>query len=350
MPRVRPGELIRHFRENGLKLLFHEPGNVRDLMRFRDPDRAGRMDFDRMAIDPTSYIAADYRHLASDLVLRVPYRTPHGDRRRTLTLYLLIEHQSEPDDLMVLRVLDYLVQIYKGQVRAWQQHRRTRVGVRLQPVLPLVLYTGERRWPALQRLPQLVEGSEHFAEVVPALQPLFFNLPATPPGELEASAGYLGWVLELIQRRHASLAEYRAQVKRIVGHLEGMPEDERDRWRMLLSYLQALVYHDRPEPERENLRELIVESAQTDPRRRELEIMTRTIADALREEGMRVEAVRSRQQMLAELLRLRFGRVPRAVAQRIRETDNLTRLHGWFTAAATAQSLDEVGIPPPEGR
>jgi len=31
MRRVRPKDIIRHFRENGLKLLLHHSANVRDL-------------------------------------------------------------------------------------------------------------------------------------------------------------------------------------------------------------------------------------------------------------------------------------------------------------------------------
>ncbi len=44
-----------------------------------------------------TYVAADYRHIASDVVLEVPFGTGRG--RETITLYVLIEHQSEPDSL-----------------------------------------------------------------------------------------------------------------------------------------------------------------------------------------------------------------------------------------------------------
>ncbi len=92
MPRVSPEQLIRQFHENGLKLLLYDAANVRDLVTLRDPARAARIDFARLTVDPTSYVAADYRHLCSDLVLKVPYRTRLAGRPRTLTLYLLLEH------------------------------------------------------------------------------------------------------------------------------------------------------------------------------------------------------------------------------------------------------------------
>jgi predicted transposase YdaD len=358
MSRVRPEDFVRHFRENGLKLLLHDPGNVRDLLALRDPARAARCDFARLRIDPTSYVAADYRHLAAALVLRVPYRTRLGGRRRTLTLYILIEHQSEPDALMLLRVLDYLVQIYKGQVRAWDSRHDTRAGFRLQPVLPIVFYTGERPWPTLLRLAELVDGAEEFAEVLPQLQPLFISLPAVPAEELEAAGGALGWVLALLQRRGAAPDDFRALLGRAVEHLEGMAEAERNRWLLLLACIQVMFYHDRPKPEHAGLHEVIVRSVRSDPRRREVEAMAQTIAEALREEGRaegraegrnegRAEgAVSALQAALLTQLRIKFHRVPRATGKVVRATDDLARLNEWLARLVTAASLEDVGIDP----
>lgn len=108
-------EMVRHFQENGMKLLFQTPANVADLFRIGDFASRDRLDFAAMLVDPTAYVTADYRHTASDLVLRVPWRA--GNRKRPLLVTILIEHQSEPDRLMMLRLLEYMVQIWKKQVR-----------------------------------------------------------------------------------------------------------------------------------------------------------------------------------------------------------------------------------------
>ena len=349
--------MSRNFHENGLKLLLHDASNVRDLLTLRDPDRAARIDFARLKIDPTTYVAADYRNLCSDLVLKVPYRTRLDGRRRTLTLYILIEHQSEPDVLMTLRVLEYLVQMYKGQVRAATEGNRTPADFRLQAVLPIVFYTGQRSWEALTPLAELIEGgSEDFADVLPQLRPLFLNLSAVPRTDLEASGGFFGWVLELIRQRHAPADEFRATTGRIVDHLEAMAEVERERWLLCLSYIDAMVYHDRGEIEHVATREVILNAIRSDPRRREVEAMMQTMADVLqekgrkeglqkgREEGMRAEKLQSRKETLVRQLRLRFGRVPRAVKQVIQATDEVARLDAWLDNFVTAQTLADVGI------
>src|SRR5262245_34783408 len=107
MARARVREIIRHFRENGLKKVLERAGNVRELLALVGAPHRDRLDFTRMKVERTTYIAADYRHLTSDLVVTIPLR--RRGQQGTLTLYVLIEHQSEPDALMVLRVLEYLV-------------------------------------------------------------------------------------------------------------------------------------------------------------------------------------------------------------------------------------------------
>ncbi|HEX5273605.1 MAG TPA: Rpn family recombination-promoting nuclease/putative transposase [Gemmataceae bacterium] len=350
MSRVTPDDVVRHFRENGLKMLLHHPGNVRELMTLRDPDRSARMDFTRLTVAKDTFVAADYRHLACDLVVKVPYRTRLGGRRRTLTLYILIEHQSEPDLVMMLRVLDYLVQVYKAQVRsATREGQRLRADFRLDPVLPIVLYTGERGWEAMTTLIELVEGGNaDFAEVVPQLRPLFLNLSATPPAELEAAGGFLGWVLELLRARHGPRDEYSATTDRVVSQLEAMAETERERWMLFLSYIDAMVYHDRPDAEHKRLREIVLNAIRSDPRRREVEAMMKTHADVLREEGRKegrqAEKCESRQEILLSQLRERFGRVPRPVVQVIRTTNDISRLNEWLVKFATAHTLEDMGI------
>lgn len=52
------------------------------------------------------------RRIASDIVLVAPLRRRRGERTaRPVLIYILVEHQSEPDRLMPLRSLDYVVQI-----------------------------------------------------------------------------------------------------------------------------------------------------------------------------------------------------------------------------------------------
>lgn len=82
---------------------------------------------------------------------------------------------------MPLRVLDYVVQIFKYQVREWSKTHRSFARIRLAPVLPVVFYTGTRRWDSVGRLVDLVEIVERFETATPAIEPVFINRPRGRP-------------------------------------------------------------------------------------------------------------------------------------------------------------------------
>jgi hypothetical protein len=239
--------------------------------------------------------------------------------------------------------VDYVVQIFKYQVREWSKTHGSLARIRLYPVLPVVFYTGTRRWDCVGRLVDLVEMGAAFESATPAMAPLFINLPVISAEELEAKGGFFGWVLRLIQQRKSRPREFQRLLNRVVQHLESMPATERLRWLELLSYVMALVYHAREPSEWPGLQNAIEASVQTDEHRQEVFEMRRTIADELKEEG----ATKALQQTLIRLLKRRFGDVPDDVTSMIRGTVDPEQLNAWFDQVVTAETLDEVGIEVP---
>jgi Putative transposase, YhgA-like len=246
MARARIVEMVRRFKDNSLKMLLEDPGNVRDLLRIAGTKTLDRIDFAGLQVERTTFVLRDYRHVEADLVLTAPLRsTPGEPARRRVIIYILIEHQSEPDPLMLLRLLDYITQVFRRQLRLWQKRHRTLRKFLLDPVLPVVFYTGTRTWDSLGELSDLMNEGKLFAEFIPTLAPLFVNLSVLSGQKLEQGGGYFGWVLRLLQQRHARPAEFQALLPRVVQHLETMPGQDRLRWLDLLSFIHAVIYHER---------------------------------------------------------------------------------------------------------
>jgi hypothetical protein len=352
MNRQQIRRLVRHFPENGLKVVLENAGNVRDLLRLLGVRAAERIDFARLRVEPAHFVQRDYRHLESDVVLSAPLRVGRRGRERLLTIYILIEHQSEPDPIMVFRALEYVVQIYRSQVRAWQQEHDSLDDFRFQPVLPVVLYSGTRTWERLARFVELLEGHEELPEgLTPEFLPLFLNVGRVPGEALESEGGSFGLLLRLVQQRRARAEVFEELLRRVVRALEEeLADADRERWLGLLSYLQALIYHERETAEHEPMQRLVADSVQKDPHRREVFDMGKTMAETLKEEGMALgkaqEAAHARQEMLLLQLRERFKRVPEGVVRRVESTEDLEQLKAWIKAFATARRLSDVGIPP----
>jgi len=331
--------MARHFQQNGMKLLLEDPRNVRDLLTLTGHEAIGDIEFDRVRPLPQTFVTRDYRHVEADVVLMAPVRGASG-RRRRVWLYILIEHQSEPDRSMPLRILDYVVQIYRFQARRWDLRHRSRSGLRLQPVFPVVFHTGTRRWERIGGLVDRVEDGGRFRECIPVLDPLFLNLPAIPRERLETEGGFFGWVLELVQGRRERPRPFRRLLVRVTRALESMPDRERLRWLRFLSYIHALVYHERSTAELSELRSRLEASAATDVERQEVARMVKTHAEEVWDE-VRLETFR---ETLIRLLRRRFDEVPEETVAIVQATADLDRLNGWLDLVVTAETLEEIGI------
>lgn len=126
---------------------------IADLLRgyVRQP-WVEHLDFASLERADGHYVTTDLREREDDLIWRVRW-IDGDDGGRWLYIYLLLEFQSTPDAFMALRVMTYLGLLYQDLRKAGQL---TPDG-KLPPVLPLVLYNGERPWRASTEIAELIE-------------------------------------------------------------------------------------------------------------------------------------------------------------------------------------------------
>ncbi len=343
MSEERSRQIVRNFPENGLKRVLSSPGNVRDLLTLARAEMLPRLDFTAMQIDPTTYVTAEYRHVTSDLVLTLPLLpTRKSRRRRRLILSVLIELQMKPDRLMLLRVLEYLVQIWKHQAKLYGDKHRSQASVKLHPVLPIVLHTGSYSWDKLGTLLDLMDDAEVFREFTPAFEPLFVSLPDVTEAELENTGGFFGQVLALVKTREATRTAFAQRLDRTVTKVQEMPSEERPRRMELLSYIDAAVYHWRGRSEHSFLRQRIDAALKDDETRLEMEMIRKTMAQAEAERY----TLEANKRTLVKQLRLRFPPLPAEIEHTIDMSQDADQLAEWLDRFATAQDLDAIGILP----
>jgi len=190
----------------------------------------------------------------------------------------------------------------------------------------------------------LLAGGTDFAALAPVLEPVFVPLRDTPDSQLVTAGGSFGQVLRLVQQRHARGPAFRALLGQVVQTLEGMPDAERLRWLDLLSYIHALVYHEREDAPA--LQQVIEDSVQTDPHRQEIRNMGKSYAEVLKEEGRNEERLKSRRESLLRLIRVRFGDPPAEVVASIDACGDIAQLDAWLDAVGTARRLSAVHFRP----
>jgi hypothetical protein len=134
-------------------------------------------------------------------------------------IYILVEHQSEPDVSMGFRMLFYMTQIWDTQRREWERDDVPKSQWNFRPILPVLFYTGKSSWDtpisikdAMKQLPKPLE------RFVPGHDMLFLNLKATE--KQIACEHSFGWILRVIQQENASTKELVRELNLAIENLK----------------------------------------------------------------------------------------------------------------------------------
>ncbi len=154
--------------DGSYRRLFSHAVMVEDLIRrYVAPPWLDRLDFSTLEMVPAHYVSDELEQRESDVVWRLRYG-PSGD---WFYVYLLIEFQSGVFHFMAIRVLSYIMLLYEDLIR---KKRLTRSG-KLPPVVPIVLYNGDRRWTAPLQVSELIESLPGFRRHLPAFEYLVID-------------------------------------------------------------------------------------------------------------------------------------------------------------------------------
>lgn len=306
--------------------LFIHPQMTAQLVRDFIPEAAAlELDFSRMELVSPKYRARRGARREGDLV----WRLPMGDGG-AVYLYLMLEFQSRSDWWMALRVHTYVGLLWK-QIIA---EKRLRPGSRLPPILPIVLYNGDRPWSAPQELAPLVD--------LPPASPLWFWTPRLRYYLLDEGA----------LRQHA--AERRESLVALLFRLEHCADaDELVRLAgEVVSWFRA---HPDYDPLKDMMRELIFAAASnlSDPTAppplpddlQEIHAMLATRsklwAEKLLADGRAEGKAEGKAELMITLLTQRFGPLSADQDQFVRAAD-APLLDRWTQALFTAPTLDTL--------
>ena len=332
-PEVLP--LVRNFNNNSFRYLFKHGDNIADLVGWQQPKIAPSIDFTKLVVEPDSFITPGFAELESDVLLRAPLQV--GTEACEIQVYLLVEHQSEPEEHAAFRACRYVMQVYDKQEKHWlQTHSNTRE-LRFDPVMPIVFYSGTRSWTEIKKMQQLVHHGALFGEMIPSLEPTFINLHETSTKNLQTEIGTFGWVLWLIQQKRSKQTEFHDVLRQVLARIDPLSEHNPARWQHLLWFVHTLMYHARVGEDRQQALDLVLATVRK-TLQPEVAEMSKSIAEELKEEG----ALEGQRKMLLRQLRLKFKKVPEAIEAEIQATQDSQQLALWFDAVITARSIRKI--------
>ena len=165
-PRVNPeqraplGRLPRGWRKHAIwrdpayNQMFSNPEMIEAIAElFGDEPWAQDIDPKKVRFMPTRHVGSQLEQRYDDLLVRVGYKRPARGRKRRPVTYLLIEFQSTVDPFMAIRLSGQVCLVYHDLTR----DRRSLGGQYLPAIVPILIYTGKRRWTARRGLGKTIE-------------------------------------------------------------------------------------------------------------------------------------------------------------------------------------------------
>ena len=166
----------------------------------------------------TKYITSTYDKRESDIVYKLKGKE----------VFFLVEHQTKVDKLMSYRILEYSLEIIRTRMKSIKG-KIEKVGI--PKVIPLVIYTGQSKWTAKNKLEEVQVEFEHFngIDVITG-----YNLIDIRNEEEAIKEGTAVARMSVIERKNDT-KDIIEMVKRISTHIKD--KDEKQEFAKEIKYL-----------------------------------------------------------------------------------------------------------------
>ena len=121
-------------------------------------DWFGDLDTDSLKKSETTFILQDFRKKEADVV----YEATINNGSQRVIFYLLLELQSSVDYRMPYRLMLYTTEVLRHYYNNSNPKARTRKGFKFPVVVPMVFFSGKRRWTASTNLREMFDGYKRF--------------------------------------------------------------------------------------------------------------------------------------------------------------------------------------------
>ena len=267
-----------------------------------------------------------------------------GDEERWAVVVILLEHQSDTDRLMPLRLILFMVLYWDRQWREWLESSQPRAPLQLRPILPIVFYTGSTAWGSARTIADLLDEPKEFHSFVPRWEPLFRNLSDRSPEELLSTAGEWLKALAVMRAADAEPTAFAEVFEKAVKGIAGLVSQDEVRWHDLMRLLLTWIYWRRPAEEREQLETIAVASQREQSIQTEVGTMASKLGPSTVEKSFNEGALQNARSMLLAMIERKFKSVPESLARQIDSCIEVEKLTAATISAASAERADEITL------
>lgn len=185
---------INNEHDLGYKSILSQKKNFIDFLRnFVKKDWANSVKEENLILIDKEFILDDFKEEEADIVYKVNI---NGNE---VIFYVLLEFQSKVDFRMPIRLLMYMTEIWRDELRNTEKNIKKRKEYRLPAIVPIVLYNGKQKWTAARNFKEILNGYEEFEDNIVDFRYLLFDVNRMDKEELVEIANVVSSVFLLDQ-------------------------------------------------------------------------------------------------------------------------------------------------------
>jgi predicted transposase/invertase (TIGR01784 family) len=294
------------------------------LEEYLPADLRSLLDLSDMALQDGSFINEEMQAHQTDIIYQVSLQSG-----QPAFVYFLFEHKSYPDPQVAFQLLRYLVRFWERQLKENQT---------MAPVIPLVIYHGERPWQTPTDFGSLLTAEEALRPYLPNFR---YHLSDFSHLSDEAIRSQVWLRVSLSVLRAIFNPHLRAELDDLVALMFDLTEQ-----RTGLDYIRTILYYLSSATEKISRRDLQRALSEQGPQGKQLmntiaqEIFQQGLQQGM-QQGMQQGGMEAMRQNVVELLQLRLN-APEALFQaRLGRINDLDSLRFLVRRAATVEDLDQ---------
>ena len=185
---------VHHEHDVGYKHIFsHKETFLEFLKSFLKKDWVNKIKEEDLILVDKSYILSDFEEEESDILYKVNI---DGEE---VIFYVLLEFQSKVDFQMPMRLLFYMVEVWRDVLKNTDNTERKRKNFKLPSIIPLVLYNGKNNWTAKTEFKDILSGANLFEDNILNFKYSLFDINRYTEEELYSVANLVSAVFLLDQ-------------------------------------------------------------------------------------------------------------------------------------------------------
>jgi len=283
-------------------------------------------DLDSLELCKDSFIEKDLQEFYSDMLYKVNFNAEPG------FIYCLFEHKSYPDNLIHLQLLEYMLKIWKLELK---QHKSDKLPV----IIPLVLYHGRQKWKTKENLSSILNcPNKHLSKYIPDFKYILYDLSKYSDNQI---TGTKINQITLLSFKYVFGEDFIDKLPEIFTLFKNMSDKKTD-----LQFFETLILYILSNVEDITTEQLISKVKDTLPEGKGDIIMT--LAEQLRNEGRNEGREQGLEQGLLEgiefAVSIKFGDVDdcKSVIAKIKTIQDINRLKALKGQIKSAKTVPEL--------